>query len=133
MHAGSRSAAPRTCFLVVALAMIPPPMALEVNSGALAQVTPSPLNPLRPASSLAAPPPAGEPPSRPTSAPAPIAAPPPENGPRRTRSPAQLANDARMRACGREWRANKERLISEGKTWRAFSAECRAKLKASGQ
>ena len=36
-----------------------------------------------------------------------------------------------MRACGQEWRTNKEKLKAEGKTWRVFNVECRARLKAA--
>jgi hypothetical protein len=53
--------------------------------------------------------------------------------PRRQRSAAQLANDDRMRKCGAEWRANKAALGAQGKTWRAFNVECRARLKAARQ
>lgn len=50
----------------------------------------------------------------------------------RERSPAQKANDERMRACGAEWRAKKAELSARGETWRKFSVECRARLKAKG-
>jgi hypothetical protein len=53
--------------------------------------------------------------------------------PARQRSAAQLANDQRMRDCGAEWRANKAALSAQGKTWRVFNVECRARLKASGR
>ena len=53
--------------------------------------------------------------------------------PKRERSQAQLANDERMRKCGAEWRANKDRLTARGQTWLTFSTECRARLKARGQ
>jgi hypothetical protein len=53
--------------------------------------------------------------------------------PKRQRSAAQLANDDRMRKCGAEWRANKAALGAQGKTWRVFNVECRARLKAAGQ
>ena len=51
---------------------------------------------------------------------------------KRTRSEAQLANDNRMRLCGKEWRENKAALSAQGKTWRTFNVECRARLKAQG-
>jgi hypothetical protein len=38
-----------------------------------------------------------------------------------------------MRDCGAEWRANKPALSAQGKTWRVFNVECRARLKASGR
>jgi hypothetical protein len=38
-----------------------------------------------------------------------------------------------MRDCGAEWRANKAALSAQGKTWRVFNVECRARLKASGR
>ena len=50
----------------------------------------------------------------------------------RERSPAQKANDERMRACGAEWRAKKTELAARGETWRKFSVDCRARLKAKG-
>ncbi len=53
--------------------------------------------------------------------------------PKRERSAAQLANDDRMRKCGAEWRGNKAALAAQGKTWRVFNVECRARLKAAGQ
>lgn len=53
--------------------------------------------------------------------------------PKRERSPAQLANDNRLRKCGAEWRAGKEKLTSQGYNWIKFSTECRARLKAAGQ
>ena len=51
---------------------------------------------------------------------------------KKPRSEAQKKNDARMRACGQEWRAAKANRTTEGKTWRQFSLECRRKKKASG-
>lgn len=83
-------------------------------------------HPLRPAS---APPPATQPPA-PARAepPLPTRAAPPAKA-KRPRSPAQLANDERMRACGKEWRAQKEALKAQGLTWYRFSAECRKRLK----
>jgi hypothetical protein len=53
--------------------------------------------------------------------------------PKRERSPAQLANDNRLRKCGAEWRAGKEKLTAQGYNWIKFSTECRARLKAAGQ
>jgi hypothetical protein len=52
--------------------------------------------------------------------------------PKRERSPAQKANDDRMRACGAEWRTRKAELSAKGETWRKFSVDCRARLKARG-
>lgn len=46
---------------------------------------------------------------------------------RRPRSPAQLRNDQLMRDCGAEWRAGKAQLQAQGKTWRSFLPECRAR------
>lgn len=100
-----------------------------VAGPALAQSAAAPANPLRPGGS--SPPPA-------RTAPAPdVAA---EAGkkkdeakPRRKRSEAQLANDNRMRACGQEWRANREKLKTQGQTWLTFSKECRARLKAQAR
>lgn len=86
---------------------------------AWAQTSPAPQNPLRPANTRSASPPA-----------APNAETP---KPKRQRSEAQLANDNRMRACGAEWRANKSALAAQGKTWRVFNVECRARLKAQGR
>jgi hypothetical protein len=95
-------------------------------AGAQAQTAPAPQNPLRPSSTRAATPPA-----------APQAAPAAQAGEevkgKRQRSAAQLANDNRMRACGKEWRENKAKLTAQGKTWLTFSTECRARLKAAGQ
>jgi hypothetical protein len=88
-----------------------------------AQTTPQPANPLRPGSARSAP---ANPPA--------AAAPDAETArPKRQRSPAQLANDNRMRACGAEWRANKARLTAQGQNWRSFNVECRARLKAQGR
>jgi hypothetical protein len=81
----------------------------------------APPNPLRPAASSTLPPaPAAE---------APKTKPPKA---KRARSEAQLANDQRMKACGAEWRTNKAALSAEGKTWKTYMPECRARLKASG-
>lgn len=46
---------------------------------------------------------------------------------RRPRSAAQLRNDQLMRDCGAEWRGNKAALQAQGKTWRSFLPECRAR------
>jgi hypothetical protein len=93
---------------------------------ALAQTTPAPQNPLRPGNARTAAPPAAQ-----ATSPAPAAAEAPK--PKRQRSEAQLANDNRMRACGAEWRQNKAALTAQGKTWRVFNVECRARLKAQGR
>lgn len=99
-----------------------------VASGAFAQTTPAPQNPLRPQATPRAT-------TQPQTAPAPQAqaAPTGEQRPKRQRSEAQLANDNRMRACGAEWRQNKAALAAQGKTWRVFNVECRARLKAQGR
>lgn len=94
----------------------------------MASAQTSPPHPLRPTE---APPPALAPATG-----APKSATTPDQPPakaKRPRSPAQLANDERMRACGREWRAQKEQLKGRGLTWYRFSAECRARLKAEGR
>lgn len=93
-------------------------------SAAIAQTVPAPTNPLRPATTRSAP--AAQPPQ---------AAAPTAEAPKakRARSPAQLANDQRMRDCGAEWRTNKAALQAQGKTWRVFNVECRARLKAQGR
>jgi hypothetical protein len=96
-------------------------------SVALAQTTPAPQNPLRPAASPRTAPAAQAPAAQ---AQAPAAEAP---KPKRQRSEAQLANDNRMRACGQEWRQNKAQLTAQGKTWRVFNVECRARLKAQGR
>lgn len=97
-------------------------LALLVSAGfAIAQTVPAPQNPLRPGNARTASPQATQPP----------AAEAPK--PKRQRSEAQLANDNRMRACGAEWRANKAALSAQGKTWRVFNVECRARLKAQGR
>lgn len=95
---------------------------------ALAQTTPAPQNPLRPATTRSAP-------ATPPAATAPAAQAPAAEAPKpkRQRSEAQLANDNRMRACGQEWRQNKAALQAQGKTWRVFNVECRARLKAQGR
>lgn len=96
---------------------------LSVSAGfALAQTVPAQPNPLRPGNASTATPP--------QATPAPSAEAP---KPKRQRSEAQLANDNRMRACGAEWRANKAALTAQGKTWRVFNVECRARLKAQGR
>lgn len=93
---------------------------------AFAQTAPQPTNPLRPGNTRTAPPPQATPQAAPnTNAEAPK--------PKRQRSQAQLANDNRMRACGQEWRQNKAALEAQGKTWRVFNVECRARLKAQGR
>ena len=95
--------------------------ALLASGAAFAQ-TAAPTNPLRPAPKAAP-------------AAAPAAATPAAEAPKakRSRSEAQLANDRRMKACGAEWRANKPKLTAEGKTWRTYNVECRARMKAAGQ
>lgn len=50
--------------------------------------------------------------------------------PRRERSEAQRRNDQVMRDCGTEWRAGKTALQAQGKTWRTFLSECRARRRA---
>lgn len=92
----------------------------SLGSVAIAQTVPAPTNPLRPATSRPAP----------AAVPAPTAEAPKA---KRARSPAQLANDQRMRDCGAEWRTNKAALQAQGKTWRVFNVECRARLKAQGR
>ena len=94
----------------------------SLASVAIAQTVPAPSNPLRPGSTRTAP--------ATTPAPAPTAEAPKA---KRARSPAQLANDQRMRDCGAEWRTNKAALQAQGKTWRVFNVECRARLKAQGR
>ena len=96
-------------------------------SAAVAQNTPAPTNPLRPGSTRTAP--AATPAPTQTQAPATTEAP----KAKRARSPAQLANDQRMRDCGSEWRTNKAALQAQGKTWKVFNVECRARLKAQGR
>jgi hypothetical protein len=94
-----------------------------ISATALAQTA---TNPLRPANTRNAAPAA-------TTAPAPTSAKADDEKPKRQRSEAQLANDNRMRACGKEWRENKQKLTAQSKTWRVFNVECRARLKAAGQ
>lgn len=93
--------------------------------GSTASAQTSVPHPLRPAAS---PPPAFQPPATPEAAPAPAPESPPTRA-KRPRSPAQLANDERLRACGKEWRTRKEALKAQGLTWYRFSAECRKRLK----
>lgn len=88
---------------------------------ALAQSQPQ--NPLRPRAAPAAPAATAAPATATTEAGA---------KPKRARSEAQLANDRRMKACGAEWRANKAALTAQGKTWRTYNVECRARLKSQG-
>lgn len=114
-----------------------------LSNAALAQTAQQPSNPLqprvvRPAPAQVAPPAEAAPtaPVRRTRATPAQAAPTQETTaprPARQRSPAQLANDDRMRKCGAEWRANKAALSARGQTWRVFNVECRARLKAAGQ
>lgn len=101
-------------------------LSLAASHAAFAQAT---TNPLRPASNRTAPA-ATAPAATAPAATAPAAEAP---KPKRARSEAQLANDRRMKACGAEWRANKEALTKQGKTWRTYMPECRARLKAAGQ
>lgn len=101
--------------------------ALLAGSLAAQAQTTQPSNPLRPANTRNAAP-------AQTTAPAATQAPAAEAPkPKRQRSEAQLANDNRMRECGKEWRANKEALTKQGKTWRVYNVECRARLKAAGR
>ncbi len=95
---------------------------------ALAQTAPAPQNPLRPGHHA-------QRARNPAAATAPAAQAPAAEAPKpkRQRSEAQLANDNRMRACGQEWRQNKAQLTAQGKTWRVFNVECRARLKAQGR
>jgi outer membrane biosynthesis protein TonB len=53
--------------------------------------------------------------------------------PKRQRSPAQLANDDRMRKCGAEWREAKAAGKTGTQTYVQYSTACRARLKAAGQ
>ena len=50
--------------------------------------------------------------------------------PKRERSAKQKQNDDDMRACGANWRAEKETLSTKGTTWRSFLKDCRAAKKA---
>ena len=50
--------------------------------------------------------------------------------PKRERSAKQKQNDDDMRACGANWRADKETLSAKGETWRTFLKGCRAAKKA---
>ncbi len=86
-------------------------------------------NPLRPPAKAAPQAPAPQAPAAQAPAVAAPAAPQAKPG----RSEAQLANDRRMKACGAEWRANKDKLKAEGKTWQTYNVECRARMKAAGQ
>jgi hypothetical protein len=104
-----------------------------LSAGVAQAQTAAPANPLRPAPKVA---PAAAPAATPTPAATAPAAETPKDaakGTKRTRSEAQLANDKRMRACGAEWKANKAKLMAEGKTWRTYMPECRARMKAAGQ
>jgi flagellar motor protein MotB len=94
--------------------MIALTVSLFLVSGAMAQGTNQVQNPLRPPAAQA---PAAQSP----------AAQAPAERPRRERSEAQKRNDADMRACGADWRANKASLQAQGQTWIAFSKDCRAK------
>lgn len=106
-------------------------LSLLTVCGAAALAQTAPANPLRPAATRNTAP-ATAPTTAPTTAPAPAATPAAEAPKaKRARSEAQLANDNRMRACGQEWRAGKDKLKAEGKTWRVFNVECRARLKAA--
>jgi hypothetical protein len=53
--------------------------------------------------------------------------------PKRARSEAQLKNDERLRACGAEWRGDKEALTKKGYNWIKYSVECRKRLAAQGR
>jgi hypothetical protein len=107
-----------------ALALV---LATATGGLALAQTT-APANPLRPAGSRAATPAAPATTAPATTSAATTAAP----KAKRARSEAQLANDNRMRECGKEWRGKKAALTKQGKTWRTFMPECNARLKAAG-
>lgn len=87
-----------------------------------AQTSPAAQNPLRPSNAPKA-----------SAAPAAPAAGDETSKPKRARSQAQLANDERLRACGKQWRENKASLQAKGQTWLSFSADCRKRLKAAGQ
>jgi hypothetical protein len=50
--------------------------------------------------------------------------------PKRERSAKLKQNDDDMRACGANWRAEKETLSTKGTTWRSFLKDCRAAKKA---
>ncbi len=113
-------------------------LALTLASGAaFAQTaTQQPTNPLQPRVVRPAPAettaPAPARPARATPAQAAPTAQADEARPRRQRSPAQLANDERMRRCGAEWRANRAALQARGQNWRQFSVECRRRLRDAG-
>jgi hypothetical protein len=101
-------------------------LVFAVASGSLALAQTATTNPLRPAASKKTE-------ASPVAAPTTTPAAEPAAKPKRPRSPAQLANDNRMRACGKEWRENKPKLTAQGKTWRVYNVECRARMKAAGQ
>lgn len=104
-------------------------------SFAVAQTAPQ-TNPLRPSSTRTKATQQPAPAAAPSTAQPKAAAPAPagsETKAARQRSPAQLANDNRMRQCGAEWRANKAALEKQGKTWRTYMPECNARLKAQGR
>lgn len=118
---------------VMNLVRLLPAAALVLSASfAFAQTAPAPTNPLRPGSSrTTAPATQTTAPAATTTAPAPTTD--AAGKPKRARSQAQLANDQRMRDCGAEWRANKPALQAQGKTWKVFNVECRARLKAQGR
>ena len=88
-------------------------------------------NPLQPRPGAAAP---AAPTTRTAPATTTAAAPATETAkPKRPRSEAQLKNDERLRACGAEWRANKDALTKKGYNWIKYSGECRKRLAAQGR
>ena len=109
--------------------LLPVAAVLLSASFAAAQTAPAPTNPLRPGSTRTTAPAA----TAPAATTAPAASADAAGKPKRARSQAQLANDQRMRDCGAEWRTNKAALQAQGKTWKVFNVECRARLKAQGR
>lgn len=116
--------------------LLPAAALLLSASFAIAQTAPAPTNPLRPGTGRTTAPTAQTAPAQTTAPAATTTAPAPKADAatkKRERSEAQKANDNRMKACGAEWRANKEALTKQGKTWRTYMPECNARLKAKGQ
>ena len=110
----------RTALAAFALATLPAAVFAQTPA-------PQPAKPVRmhkpaagpaaaPATAPTAAPVAASAPAASTAAAAPTAAKP--------RSAAQLAQGARMKACGAEWQGMKTSGKTAGKTWRQFSSEC---------
>jgi hypothetical protein len=104
--------------LAVAAALIAAPALAQAQSAAPAARSAPPAA----AAPAAAPAPAAKPKAKRAAAPTATAD---GTAAKRERSPAQLANDQKMRECGAEWRTAKAAGKTGSQKWNQFLSECR--------